>query len=266
MVSDMSKQDDLLKIFKEMQKVEDEYRTKNGLKIEELLYDGYVGDPIDFDNQELCKKILFVGEEAANNSKYKPNKSSEIISKWASDDFWVKKVIKGGACEWDANNYFIKSIMMLYTLIDLYGKKTNKAIIDAVISDKYWNNTNYDRLKNIAYINLKKTGGGGNINNFDTVKKDGRNFSEWVSLHKTNLIDEIELISPQIIVILGVSNTKRVFNKNIKVLCPNRIILYSYHPGYIKRNGNGKNKSVLEKFAKYFLEQNESQLQRINNI
>lgn len=199
-----------------------------------IIYDGYVGTPEDFDKSE---RIMFIASEAND------------FNGCGEKSFWVKSMINKN----NEHHRFITNINRIYKalMMSLYNKLDNETIIN-----KLKNNnellTNYDSLKNIAFINLKKTGGKGNIDAFETQIKDNISFLGWVDEHKKLLFDEISLINPKIIIVCG-KKTQVAFRKITESypLSDDITILYSYHP---------TSRFKAEKFINFFLVNNKKSL------
>ncbi len=183
-----------------------------------IQYDGYVGDPEEFNG------IMFVGEEA-NSLGAKAAKGDAV--EWKLYDFWVKKVIDGDY----GSSKFVTGMNMFYKALQLYiNSDLSVDDITVFLSDKKnIDRTDYSDLNNIAYINLKKTGGRGKINQKETKQEDGCSFNKWVEIHSCSISTEINHISPRIAVILGVKGWA-VFDKNIKSHLKETICLYANHP------------------------------------
>ena len=234
---------ELNKIFEEIKKAEIR-RMGNPKDFEpKIIYDGYIGEPEEFDKSD---RILFVAAEA-NNLNGEGEKA-----------FWVKRVINKDPEIDNPKHPFIKNINRLHKalMMYLYDKTDNKTIINTLKNNNELV-TNYDGLKNIAFINLKKTGGNGKLNAPETQQKDNINFSGWVNEHKKLLYDEICLIDPKIIIVCG-GKTQSAFEKIIKscTLSDDITILYSYHPSH---------RCKAEVFLEKFLVKNEKELKSLKN-
>lgn len=171
--------------------------------------------------------------------------------------FWVKHVINDEPFIENKTDRFIKNINRLHKalLMYIYDRKEPDFIINKLKDDAEWT-TNYEELKNIAYMNLKKTGGMGEVNAPETIKKDGIDFIGWINAHKELISKQIEIIDPRIIVVMGNKYTQPAFKLVTEKypLSSEALIFYAYHPKPRKSN---------EQFLRHFFEFNKTSFEKL---
>jgi|GEM_PF-3084421 len=214
----MNKQDAMRELFFKFEQNEKVRVEKLGKSNPKIIYDGYVSTPEEFDASD---RILFIASE------------SNDLDGERETAFWVKRVINNDPEIKNRKERIIKSINRLHTALQQYMRSnyTCEHIISELKTDGEWT-TNYDGLKNIAYINLKKTGGTGEVNDPKTIKKDGIDFIGWIDAHKELISKQIKIIDPKIIIVCGNQNTQPAFETicNEYPLSSDIVVLYAYHP------------------------------------
>ena len=183
-----------------------------------IIYDGFVGDRKDFENGH---RILYVLEEARDED-----------SVGGETAFWVRGVVNNKAPMYRGrrllnNLWLIQKAISIYVDEGVSFLDTEKYILDT----EEFKSLNINDLRSTAFINLKKIGGGKKLN--ATADVDGMTFNEWVNEFKEDLAKQIELISPNHIVICGKA-TIYAFNEYVNPMLSDKLkdvkIYYSYHP------------------------------------
>ncbi len=168
------------------------------LYISQILCDGYVGTKEAFDKSY---KIMIIAAEARDPRLY--DSSVEIVD--SDCGFFVKKAILD-------KNYINNMVerkktgrKMMNNINRIYKNVLNYISNNSLdeVSDNNFNTEDYSVLKDIAYINIKKVGGYGNINDSHTVAKDGCVFWDWIDYHKELIALQINEIAPNYIVLCG---------------------------------------------------------------
>jgi hypothetical protein len=189
-----------------------------GLDIYDTIGDG----PFDYEKYSKCqKKILFIAKE--------PNSPG--------DGGWDYKVISLN------NDYHFGSMNTVAAFI--LNEKINSSDKKTLDRD--------EPIYKTAYINLNKFTGGGSVGNNGTIKEL---YIEW----KDILEEQIRVYDPDIIICLNTGNTiwpsvqkilkfsdhqnknydEKYYDKNEnRWVCDlnGKIVINTYHPGYIKRGG-----------------------------
>ena len=180
---------------------------KGGLKYKQILCDGYIDTKKVFDNGN---KILIIAAEASDPRIYDP--SINISESYCG--FFVKKAVLDNNLintmteRKNIARKLMNNINRIYrnTLEYIIFNNLNCNVIDTSFETK-----DYRGLKEIAYVNMKKVGGHGEVNNPKTTKEDGCKFFEWVDYHKRIIALQINEISPRYVVLCG-DDVKEAFD------------------------------------------------------
>ncbi len=200
-------------------------KDKESLRIKQVLYDGYVGTKEEFENGS---KIMIIAAEAHDLKYYDENSSNNDVY----DGFYVKEVAYTGDPKYYPNGKrFMDHLLLIYKYIIAYDMAKNntatKLDINFVLNDL---SKNYNDLKEIAFINLKKIGGSGRLNYPETKAEDGVTFYQWVKYHRKDLINQINDINPKYIVLCSVP-VQNAYNKQLSSEIEGQIDIFnSYHP------------------------------------
>lgn len=194
----------------------EEYNLKHDISIEKkrIIYDGFVGEKEEF------KGILFILAEAHDEDSIGGEKA-----------FWVKEEVINHRYH---GRRFLNKLWIIQKAISLYNDKgKNVCFSDAennILGNKKFN-AELDDLRKTAFINLKKIGGGNQVN--ATAEVDGLTFEQWVYEFRIDLANQIKLIQPKYIIVCG-GASKYAFNKYVKPELSDILesvkIYYSYHP------------------------------------
>ena len=187
------------------------------IKLKRILHDGYVGKKDEF------KGILIIAAEAHDSRGI----NDEINS---YNGFYVQEVVQTGDIIYKGNGRrFMNNINRIYKSVSNYINN-NENDVDFVSDNKKANITDYSRLKEIAYINLKKIGGASSLDAPATRREDGCDFYEWVKTYKEFLIKQINDIKPNYIVLCGWP-VQNAYNELLANKIDGNVVLYnSRHP------------------------------------
>lgn len=196
----------------------EEYNSKHDIPIEkkEIIYDGFIGEKEEFEG------VLFILAEAHDEDSIGGEKA-----------FWIKEVINH-RCPMYHGRRFLNKLWIIQKAISLYkDKDKNVWLLEAennILGNKKFN-AELDDLRKTAVINLKKIGGGNQVN--ATAEVDGMTFDQWVYEFRIDLANQIKRIKPKHIIVCG-GASKHAFNEYVKPELSDVLesvkIYYSYHP------------------------------------
>lgn len=178
--------------------------------------DGFLRKKVE-GKEEGCD-ILFISKESheeRDDNKY--------------DDFWMKRMVTGEHkhCKNDFDKggiVFPRHLAAIYNYFYPQKKFQKNDIIswhwDSFEERKKTGDRFFPTLENCGYMNLNKRGGGAQVS---------KNFAEIVKKDKAYIKRQIELMSPQKIVMLGAGLSS--FLKDIEVITKTTISVFeTYHP------------------------------------
>ena len=187
--------------------------------------DGFLREEVEGkeEGKEEGCDILFISKESHEERKDKDDKDF--------DDFWMKRMVTG--VHKDCKNDFDKGgIVFPRHLAAIYNKLYPK---EDLSKDKYplhWSsfeegcigekNIKFPTLLNCGYMNLNKHGGGAQVS---------KNFAKIVKEDKDYIQRQIELMRPQMIVMLGANLSKHIEGIQVNYTREKEVCVYeTYHP------------------------------------
>ena len=150
--------------------------------------DGFLG------NNNECE-ILFISKES--HEEEKPQNKDNT-------DFWMRRMVSGKYREGDRDGKQIRYPRYMAAIYNSLVLKLGK--IDCVknrIEDK---NNSFPMLFECGYMNLNKHGGG---------KSTGDHFKELVEADEKNIKNQIEIMQPNIIVLMGIKKEDFTFENDV---------------------------------------------------
>ena len=137
------------------------------------------------------------------------------------DSFWFKKTVYRDVKE--ISPWLVRRVLLLHECVQ--PKIDGETASDQFCSKIKEKRRDLSPLKNSAYINIKKTGGG-NQTNYN-------NLYSYIEKNKCKIHKQLKIISPEVVVICGTENG---FYENVKALVEDALkdknvqIFSAYHP------------------------------------
>ena len=165
--------DNLFGEWKEEQKKEDGYDwKKRGIAIDSFTKDGIVCEDV-WNKLDKRKRVLYILREANGNT----TEMGETGKRVDGDNFWFKDCVTKDKKITDSIFHRIKEMQML---IQGYNSEAKSGV---------------EVLKEVAYMNLNKRGGGSVV--------DWKVFNAYIERYKEYIKREIAIIKPDIIICCG---------------------------------------------------------------